>query len=342
MKMVYALTLPLILCVAIGTIEAYAGGGKADCILWYAKPAQNWENEALPIGNGRLGCMIFGGVSQEHIQFNEDSLWLGDEKDTGSYQAFGDLYIEMAHQEYTAYRRELDIGKAVHAISYKSGGIQYKREYFSSYPAQVMVFRFSSDKHGAYTGKIILTDAHGAMIRTEGDTIISSGSLKGYTYQDKGRSYDFYLDYESQIRVLHSGGSLTADDTGISFKNCDELIILLAADTNYLNQRDKGWKGEHPHNRLASQLAAASGKRYQDLLNEHIHDYQSLFTRLTLNVGETPASTLRLPTNERMDSYRGKKSKYRQKCNTKLRLWNSKAGRIPILKSLCSSMPVIS
>jgi alpha-L-fucosidase 2 len=63
-------------------------------MLYYNQPARNWEREALPIGNGRLGAMIFGGIKQEHIQFNEDSLWVGDEQDTGAYQAFGDIYID--------------------------------------------------------------------------------------------------------------------------------------------------------------------------------------------------------------------------------------------------------
>lgn len=83
--------------------------------LWYRTPAQNWEAEALPIGNGRLGGMIFGGVDREHIQFNEDSLWIGDEHDTGAYQAFGDLYVDFGDATDTAgaqsYARTLDIGR---------------------------------------------------------------------------------------------------------------------------------------------------------------------------------------------------------------------------------------
>jgi alpha-L-fucosidase 2 len=71
-------------------LPAPAGGS----VLWYRAPAQNWEKEALPIGNGRLGGMIFGGIDREQIQFNEDTLWIGDEKDTGAYQTFGDLYID--------------------------------------------------------------------------------------------------------------------------------------------------------------------------------------------------------------------------------------------------------
>ena len=85
--------------------------------LWYDKPAQKWESEALPLGNGRLGCMVFGGVPKEQIQFNEDSLWIGDEQSTGSYQAFGDLFLEFNHSEVSNYRRESDISRAVHTLS---------------------------------------------------------------------------------------------------------------------------------------------------------------------------------------------------------------------------------
>ena len=289
----------------LGASNLYAGEKHTDNVLWYDKPAGNWEKEALPIGNGRLGCMIFGDVPKEHIQFNEDTLWLGDEKDTGAYQSFGDIFIEMEQKGCEKYRRELDINRAVHTITYKSGGINYKREYFASNPAQILVFRFSADKKGAYTGNIVLTDSHDAKIIATGDQIISSGSLKGYKHKDT--DFSLYLDYEAQIKVLHSGGNLTTDGNGISFKNCDELIIILAAGTNYLNQREKGWKGDNPHNRLSSQLSAASGRQYKDILKEHINDYQSLFNRLTLNMGKTPEAVLKLPTNERLDLYRGRK-----------------------------------
>ena len=80
-----------------------------DLKLWYDKPAANWEQQALPIGNGRLGAMIFGGVPEEHIQFNEESLWIGDEQDTGAYQNFGDVFVKLDHGPVSNYRRELDL-----------------------------------------------------------------------------------------------------------------------------------------------------------------------------------------------------------------------------------------
>src|SRR6266404_8862341 len=81
--------------------------------LQYTRPAEDWQSQALPIGNGRLGAMVFGGAAQEHLQLNEISLWTGDEKDTGRYQNLGDLFLDLQHASAPArYRRSLDISTA--------------------------------------------------------------------------------------------------------------------------------------------------------------------------------------------------------------------------------------
>jgi len=290
-----------------------AGPSATDHDLRYRAPAENWERQALPIGNGRLGGMVFGGVDREQIQFNEDSLWIGDERDTGAYQAFGDVYVELGDAAGSApaesYQRTLDIGRAVHEIRYTRKGTAYRRTYFSSHPAGVMVLRFTADKPGAYSGKVVLADAHQGTIVARGNTITSTGSLAGYVYgggSTRGRTqqYDLALDYEAQLLVLGEGGTLEAGDGSISFTDCDALTLLLAADTNYLNRRDQGWKGEHPHQRITAQLAAASGKPFETLLAEHVRDYQDLFDRFRLDLGETPEPARSLPTNERLAAYK--------------------------------------
>jgi alpha-L-fucosidase 2 len=302
-------------------------------VLRYRTPAKDWESQALPIGNGRLGGMIFGGADREHVQFNEDSLWIGDEHDTGAYQAFGDLYVEFGDAagaagvsspskhpsargqdvEKTAftqsYERALDIGRAVHEVRYTRDGTAYRRTYFCSYPAQVMVLRFTADKPAAYSGRVSLTDAHQAKTTAEGNRITAAGSLAGYVYSggsSPGRTekYHLALDYEAQVLVLNEGGTLEARDGRIAFKGCDALTLLLAAGTNYQNQRDKGWKGEHPHERISSQLAAASAKSFEAMLDEHVRDYQGLFDRLRLDLGDTPEATRNLPTDQRLAAYR--------------------------------------
>jgi alpha-L-fucosidase 2 len=286
---------------------AAAGKGAAGRTLWYAGPAKDWQKEALPIGNGRLGCMIFGDAAKERIQFNEDTLWIGDETDTGAYQAFGDVYVETGHADPQEYRRELDITEAIHRITYTSGGVGYKREYFSSAAAGVMVFRFTADRKGSQTCTISLTDMHKGEIAAEGNRITSGGSLAGYKYRKSAGAYKIALDYEAQLVVLHEGGMLTTRDHAITLDKADSFTILLAAGTNYLNRRDKGWKGPHPRERISAQLAAASKKPLDALRKEHVGNYQGLFNRLDLDVGGTPDARRALTTKDRLAAYKQKK-----------------------------------
>src|SRR5210317_1140816 len=128
---------------------------RADRVLWSNKPAVDWKQEAYPIGNGSFGAMLFGGVPNERVQFNADTLWIGDENYNGFYQSFGDLFIEQpAHETFTDYRRELDIPHAIQRTRYTSGGVTYTREAFASRPAGIVVIRLSADKPGAHTGRI--------------------------------------------------------------------------------------------------------------------------------------------------------------------------------------------
>ncbi len=106
-----------------------------------------WSQEIYPIGNGRLGCAVFGVPALERIQFNEDSLWVGNEDHTGGYQPFGDLYIQFpGHDTYENYCRELDISRAVQRVKYQSGGVSYTREYIASYPDQVLAIRLTAER----------------------------------------------------------------------------------------------------------------------------------------------------------------------------------------------------
>ena len=298
----------------------------------YSKTA--WERLVYPIGNGRLGCTAFGDPKKERIQFNEDSLWVGNEDCTGGYQPFGDLYVELTHEEYTNYRRELDLSRAVHTVTYTSGGVNYRREYFSSYPAQVMVFRFAADKKGALSGRAWLDHVHrsawaveqlddpaaGQAIPTtaEGRTLTMKGNTEQLFWWQlhlkqphrllAGREYAsdkiIDLDFEAQVRVLNEGGTVKAEGDAVVFDKCDSLTILLAADTNYLNQRDKGWRTTHPHERITAQLDAAEKRPFAELLAEHVADYQSLYGRFAIDLGETPPEAAALPTAKRLARYK--------------------------------------
>lgn len=285
------------LVAAFAAVASASSAAAPDLKLWYDSPATDWQSQALPIGSGRLGAMLFGGVPQEHIQFNEESLWIGDEKDTGAYQAFGDLFVELAHGPATHYRRELDIERAVHTVTYESGGVRYRREAFASFPAGVMVFRFTADKPHALTGSVSLADSHKGEVKVEGSRLTSSGTLAGYQYEGN-TPYAIVLSYAAQARVLCAGGTVEPAGDKVAFKNADSVTVLLDAGTDFVQDRAKGWRGAPPLGAITRRLDAAEKVPYKTLLAQHEKDYRSLFDRVTLDLGAGPAPAL--PTDQRL------------------------------------------
>ena len=271
-------------------------------VIWDDKPAKTWMTEAYPMGNGRIGGMVFGGPAQEHIKFNEISLWTGDEENTGAYQAFGDLYVNFDGKDTSQkapadYRRQLDISKAVEQISYTDNATAFKREYFCSFPDKVMVLHYTAGSKAAYSGIIKLTDAHNAVVTANGTSLQISGKL------DNG------LTYNATALVKTEGGSVVieADEKGgsqLHIKQADGFTILLSAATNYSNKRSEGWRAGNPDEKVKQALSAASAKTYPELLNNHLKDYQDLFGRVALNLGNTPAQESALPTYKRLLAYK--------------------------------------
>ncbi len=295
----------------------------ADLTLRYDQPAASWMREALPIGNGYLGAMLIGGVDTDQIQFNEESLWIGDESDTGSYQAFGDVWVRFgaaaaqpaaAVKPATAtvsatppgYRRELDLNRAVHSVGFVQAGVTHRREAFASYPARVMAFRYTADKPGALTGSVELTDSHKAVIRAAGDTLTATGSLAGFTYRGgsskkkPGDSYALALSYAAQVRVLNEGGTVAVQGDRIVFTNVTTLTLILSAGTDFVQDRTQGWKDVAKLDQVVARQQAASARGWDALLAEHLGDYQKLFGRVSLDLGTSPAAAL--TTNARLQA----------------------------------------
>ncbi len=319
-----ALALPGVL---LGVLPAVAPAAAAEpsgpaaaegLALWYDEPAADWERQALPVGNGSLGAMVFGGLERERLQFNVDSLWLGDEQDTGRYQAFGDLLIELGHHAVAHYQRRLDISRAVATVAYEHQGVGFRREVFCSFPHKVLVVCLTADRPGAYTGRLLLSDMHEAEVTAqEGGKLVCVGRLaNGLEYEAQvwvecqGGTLKPVEDLSSYVDpeiARHRGGKPAADPmpaAALQFESADALTILLAADTNYLNQRAKGWRGEHPHQRVVERLEAAGRTGYEKLLAAHVADYRALFDRLRLDLGRTPAELAGRPTDERRAVYR--------------------------------------
>src|SRR3982751_3730972 len=240
--------------------------------LWYEQPAVKWT-EALPIGNGRVGAMIYGGIGQDHIQFNEETLWTGEPRDynrpgagkyldtirqllfeakqkeaeqlagekfmgmrsnegryQADYQPFGDLWMDFENTGATTnYKRELDITDAIASTSYTLNGVDYKREYFISQPAQLVIIRVSADKADAVSFVARLNSPHkySSVKRINNNTIalsldVKDGSLRGESFL--------------QVNAIH--GKVEVQGDKITIKQADEVVLYLSAGTNYKNYKD--------------------------------------------------------------------------------------------------------
>ena len=286
--------------------------------LWYDHPADLWMTEALPIGNGPLGAMLFGGTDIERIQFNEISLWSGDrmrreedieEERMGAYQAFGDIFIRLGHDQakVTNYRRELNIDSAIHRVEYDYEGVHYRQTAFASHPANVIVIHLSADKPGAYSGNVWLTDMHGAQIKQANNRLYSAGKLNNG------------FEYEAQVQVINHGGELRRaapennlrtpmSPLSLRFRKCDSMTIILGAGTSFEQDFSKEWIGDHPHDMVTEQVNLASTRSQGSLLNEHVNDYRELFGRVSFNLGKTPAELSSKSTLDRLEAYTYNKS----------------------------------
>jgi hypothetical protein len=277
--------------------------------LWYNRPAQGWASEALPIGNGRMGAMLFGGVNVERIQFNENSLWSGDNNwdggyDTsdhgfGSYRNFGDLRVEWGKDNEAVpadYRRALDISTGIHRTTFSQNGAAFTREAFASRPDQVMVFHYSATKNGekcgGLSGRLVLTPGQpGAKIVADDKALSWEGVMPNG------------LKHACGLRVLHSGGSVKADGDSIVFTGCDSLTLLLDARTDYAPDFKANWRGKAPGPVIAKELAAAESKSFEALRKAHLADLARLLARVRVNWGQSDAATLKMPTDARLAAY---------------------------------------
>jgi len=306
-----------LLSLAFAGIAAIATAA-TDLTLRYDKPAPNtadgWEREALPIGNGRIGAMIFGQLAHERVQFNDITLWTGDDKVMGSYQAFGDIFINLpGHDKNTTnYSRELDLEHGLHRVNYTHNGVTFHRESFASYPAQVIVIRLTADKPGSHTGSIELTDMHDARITASGKRLYATGTLAGFIQPPRRKSQTpppspppstNVMDYASQVQVVNEGGTLTLDDNKITFTGCDALTIILGAGTSFVIDPAKRFQGEHPLPRITAQVTAAAARSWAELLAEHQKAFGALFGRVAIDLGEASTECRALTTDQRIETY---------------------------------------
>jgi len=296
--------------------------------LRYRTPASEWT-EALPVGNGRLGAMAFGGTDSVRIQMNEETLWdgapndrfnpealealpvvrrllfegkneeataLAGEKMMGiprrikSYQSLGDLYIRFPDMEKIGgYERELDLDTGIAATRFTAGGVAFTREVFASAPGQVIVVRMSADTPGAISCTITMDREQDAAVRAVGPDRLVLA----------GRCGGGGMGFAAHALVRTDGGTVDVRDSGIAVSNADGFTILVAAATSYIGPKDIG--GD-PDALCADCLKTVESSSFEDLRAAHIGDHRSLFRRVALDIGGYDRAAL--PTDERLEAVR--------------------------------------
>lgn len=301
--------------------------------LWYDTPARQWV-EALPIGNGRLGAMVYGKPGSEELQLNEETIWGGaphnnvnpqakehlDEIRTlifngennkaqdlcgryisaqhangMPYQTVGSLFLDFAGMDsVTNYYRELDISNAITTTTFTVDGVDYRRESFASFTDDVIVVRLTASKKGKLT--------FNARFETPmpHDAPVASATDATLTLRGQGMSHEGVkgaIRFTTIARFDHKGGTLSDNATNIAVEGADEVTIYISTGTNFVNYKDVSGDADQ----RAQEVFANIEPNYRKAKEAHSAYYRNYFDRVSLDLGTTPAALL--PTDKRVEQF---------------------------------------
>ena len=292
--------------------------------LWYAQPAKVWM-ESLPIGNGRLGAMTYGGIEEEKLALNESTMWSGQYNENqnkpfgrekmnqlrklffegklsegnriagdnlhgnqtsfGTHLPIGDLKMQFIYPEgkVTDYRRSLSLDEAVSSVSFNSGGVNYKREYFATNPDNVLVLRLTADKQKSITMNMGLDLMRQADLSVENNQLVFTGKVDFPLHGPGG------VCFEGRIAVLADNGEVKMEQSGVSIKEADTVTLIVDVRTDY--------KSPDYKTLCADGVEKAAVKSYDELKQAHIKDYNTLYNRVSIHFGQD--ANRALPTDVR-------------------------------------------
>ena len=296
--------------------------------LWFSKPASRWM-EALPVGNGRIGGMIYGGTSTERIDLTESTVWSGAPSDknvnptalenlgrirelmfAGKYAEGGELCqqhllgnrasfgtnLPMATLELALpgdtpvqdYRRSLNLDEALVYVDYTRSGLRFHREVFASNPDGVLIVRHTCDRPKSVNCNLSFAKLTlpGSVTIEGSDTLV----LKGHAFENLHSDGKQGVAFETRIRVVSEGGQITAQDGSLQVRGANAITLHIAVSTDF--------RGADASARCVQTLHALRNKTFAELRATHIEDHQSLFHRVTIDLGGNPSAELK-PTDER-------------------------------------------
>ena len=292
--------------------------------LWYAQPAKVWM-ESLPIGNGRLGAMTYGGIEEEKLALNESTMWSGQYNENqnkpfgrekmnqlrklffegklsegnriagdnlhgnqtsfGTHLPIGDLKMQFIYPEgkVTGYRRSLSLDEAISSVSFNSGGVNYKREYFATNPDNVLVLRLTADKQKSITMNMGLDLMRQADLSVEDNQLVFTGKVDFPLHGPGG------VCFEGRIAVLADNGEVKMEQSGVGIKEADAVTLIVDVRTDY--------KSPDYKTLCADGVKKAIAKSYDELKQAHIKDYNTLYNRVSIHFGQD--ANRALPTDVR-------------------------------------------
>lgn len=306
-------------------------------ILWYDKPASMWT-EALPIGNSRLGAMVYGNPSAERLQLNEETIWAGRPNNNANpeareylpkvrelvwqgrykeaqdmatahvqaktnsgmpYQTFGDMYINFSGVErYTDYYRELSLDSARAIVRYTANGVRYQREYIASLDRNVVAVRLTASRPGMITCNVQLTSPQQDVTIESENDEIKLSGISGWHEGLKGK-----VSFTGRATARLSGGRMTSHDGVLSIVAADEATVYLTIATNFNNYNDISGNDTL---RSEQALRHALQADFAALKTAHVAKYKSQYDRVRLNLGGSDAYS-GLATDLRVEQFRQNK-----------------------------------
>lgn len=296
--------------------SSYLQAAAQEYKLWYDEPAQVWT-EALPLGNGRLGAMVFGNPGVEHIQLNEETIWAGRPNNNANpnaleyipkvrqlvfegkyleaqtlatekimaktnsgmpYQSFGDLHISFpGHTRYSDYYRELSLDSARTIVRYKVDGVTYQRETLTSFADQVVMVRLTASQPGKITCNANLTTPHQDVMVSTEGEEVTLSGVSSWHEGLKGK-----VEFQGRMTARSQGGTQACRDGVLSIEGADEAVIYISIATNFTNYKDiTGNQVE----RAKNYLRRAVSKDYVTSRKAHVDFFKQYMDRVSLDLG---------------------------------------------------------